>query len=273
MQTINSNTQKDYYLKFIENTFSDWEKLGYCPDAKKINENIGYEYFGITNPHFFTGDLDSDLVLIHLNPKRDLDPKNNVYPKFSAKESGFSKFEEYINYYSNFGKINYGLKSNRKHKSPFDHKQIRFLKPFKLIPLENSDRFLNLENVIDRKLQLELIPFGSNDFNFRKVGLSNLKSYIELILMLILCHNRKYVIFCGTVFRDIFKDYIIEQNRITFKLKKKDGQETKNEFEIVNIIISVNGQNLNCAIAPQFAKQGYPVEEYGLKIKSLYGKF
>jgi len=266
-------TLKNYYLELVEHTFFEWVSMGYCSGAKKINDIIGYEYFGITNPHFFTGDLDSDLVLIHLNPKRDVDSKTNKYPKFSAKESGFSNFEDYINYYSNFGKINYGLKSNRKHKSPFDHKQIRFLKPFNLLPLDNSDRFLNLANVIDKKLQLELIPFGSKDFNFRKVGLSNLKSYIELILMLIVGQKRKYVIFCGTVFRDLLKDYIVEQNRIAFKLKKKDGQETINEFEIINIIISINGQDLICAIAPQFAKQGYPVEEYGLKVKSLYGKF
>ena len=100
---------KNHYLKFIQNTFSDWEKFGYCQDAKKINEIIGYEYFGITNPHFFTGVLDSDFVLIHLNPKRYLDSKNNIYPKYSAKESGFNNFEDYINYYSNFGKINYGF--------------------------------------------------------------------------------------------------------------------------------------------------------------------
>lgn len=264
---------KKEYLKFIENTFSEWATMGYCSDAVKINKNIGDEYFGITNPHFFTGDLDSDLVLIHLNPKRKLDSKTNKYPKFSAKDSGFNNFEDYINYYSNFGKINYGFKSKRKHKSPFDHKQIRFLKPFNLLPLDNSDRFLNLENVIDKKLQLELIPFGSSDFNFRKVGLSNLKSYIDLILMLIDGQKRKYVIFCGAVFRDLLKDYIVEQNRIAFKLKKKDGQETIDEFEIINIKISINGQNLICAIAPQFAKQGYPVGEYGLKVKSLYGKF
>lgn len=59
-----------------------------------MNQNIGCEYFGITNPHFYTGDLDSDLVLIHLNPKRNVDSITNKYPNFSAKDAGFNNFED-----------------------------------------------------------------------------------------------------------------------------------------------------------------------------------
>ena len=34
-----------------------------------------------------------------------------------------------------------------------------------------------------------------------------------------------------------------------------------------------NNSEITACIAPQFAKQGYPVAEYGEKVCELYGKF
>jgi hypothetical protein len=267
------NNKKEEFLRRVKNTFLDWEKLGFCPEAVALNENIGTAYFGITNPHFFTGDLNAELVLIHLNPKRNMDKQTKSYSRYNSAEAGFQSFEHYLNHYINFGKNHYGEDSKRNHKSPFDHKQIRFIRPLEVLPLNSPDKFENLVNVIDKKLQLELIPFGSNDFNFKKIGISNLRPYINTILDMIATAPRKYIIFCGRVFEDLLQDYIIEKNKIVFRLIKKNGQETKDTFEVINLKIQSEGSSFTCCIAPQFAKQGFPVEAYGRKVKEVYGVF
>lgn len=267
------NNEKAAYLSLVKNTFLDWQKSGCCADAIAMNEQIGTEYFGLTNPHFFTGDFEAELVLIHLNPKQSKDKQTNTYPTYHSADLGFHSFEDYLNYYTSFGKNKYGKEGKRNHKSPFDHKQIRFLRPFGLIPLDSSDNYVNLENVIDQKLQLELIPFGSESFNFRKVGSKNLELLIKPMLKLIASSDRKYTLFCGRVFEHVLNDFIVEKNKIEFKLTKKDGSETKNKFEIINLKIQIEDTTITGSIAPQFAKQGYPVEAYGKKIKELYGVF
>jgi hypothetical protein len=271
---------KEIFIELIKQNYDEWEGRGSCLVAEELNKKIGEEYFSTTNPHFFTGDLDSEFVLVHLNPKRDKDPVDGRYQRFLPKDidsapeiGGFSTFSEYINYYTNFGQIKYGINSSRTHKSRFDFKQVRFIRPFNVIPLDNVDKFQDLENVIDRKLQLELIPFGSKDFNFRKIGIENITPFLEPILNLLTSKKRKYVIFCGRVFEDLLNNYVDQKRKITFKLTKNDGEETIDAFEIINLKLLVNGGYLISAIAPQFAKQGYPVGEYGEKIKSLYGTF
>lgn len=259
------------FLLSVEQAFLEWQNIGYCQDARNLNLSIGEEYFCITNPHFFTGNLNAELVLVHLNPKRKKDTVSKSYALTKPMDNGFNTFKDYLFYYQNFGKINYGLNSSRKHKSPFDHKQIRFLQPLNVLPFSKNDVYYNLETVIDSKLQIELIPFGSNNFNYKKIGVNNIIPFIDRILNLIIGSERKYVIFCGAVFNEILTPYTIDKKKHTFKLKKKDGSFTVSTFELINLKLQINNRIIDCTVAPQFAKQGYPVNEYGKKISELYG--
>ena len=200
--------------------------------------------------------------MVHLNPKRNKDLWN--------KECTISSFDEYWDSFAQFGKRNYGIDSTRNHKSPFDHKQIRFLRPFELFPIDNPDKYLNLENVMDRKLQLELVPYGSPDFSYKTIGIENLKPFAERLLSVIDSKKRKYVIFCGKVFQPILKDFIFDQKIHNFKLNKNNGTQTLSDFQVINIKLKTNKGEINACIAPQFAKQGYPEGEYGKKVKELY---
>ena len=58
------------YLKYIQEVLSQLNKKGYCEDAKLLNEKIGNNYFDISSPHFFTGNLNAGLVMVQLNAKR-----------------------------------------------------------------------------------------------------------------------------------------------------------------------------------------------------------
>jgi hypothetical protein len=256
------------YLKILQKNYNDWNLKGYCEEAQKINDKIGTEYFCVSNPHFFTGDLEADLVLVHLNPKRN---KNILTAKYDLEKNPFKTFEDYFQSYRFFGKKHYGIDSPRIHKSPFDKKQIRFIKPLNILPFTNSDIYEDLEIVIDKKLQIELVPFGSNDFDYQKIGLENLEPFIENIINLILSKKRKKVIFCGRVFQQLLAKYIISEKTHEFRLTKKNGDLTRDFYQFIEITVELNGKNFNAIIAPQYAKQGAPIDEYGKKLNKLFG--
>ena len=141
------------------------------------------------------------------------------------------------------------------------------------MPFREGDTYHNLEVVCDNKLQIELIPFGSPNFNYNVVGIENIKPYMQRILNLIFSNDREYVIFCGKVFYNLLKPYSAGSKSYSFKLNKNDGGLTKNDFELTNIQLQYENKSMNAIIAPQFAKQGYPVGQYGQKVKSYYGLF
>ena len=252
------------YQDFMRQTFNEWKEINSCREAVKLNEKLTPKYFDESNPHFFAGDFDAELVLVHLNPKRNKDQW--------GKECSFKNYESYEHFYMKFGNVHYGCEVPI-HKSPFDHKQIRFLKPLGVLPF-TGDKYKDLEIVIDNKLQLELIPYGSPDFNFNKFSNEDLQPFIERLLTVIAAKQRKHIIFCGRVFDKILAPYIIEPSKeYEFKLAKKDGQETINSYSVINIKLKIGTTEFIAAIAPQFALQGCPSTEYGKKICELYGKF
>lgn len=252
------------FKQTVKDNFEDWKNQGYCQAAIDLNKKIGEDYFDTASPQFFTGDIHSKIVLVHLNPKKNQDKWN--------EKCNDADFDAYWERHALFGNKNYGKNSPRTHKSPFDHKQIRFLKPFGILPF-NEDAYHNLEVVVDKKLQLELVPFGSPDFIYQRVGIENLQPFINLLLDTILESKREYIIFCGKIFSKILVNSIVDKKVHSFQLTKNDGKPTISNFEVINVRLKHNNSEIIAAIAPQFAKQGYPVDRYGEKVYELYGKF
>ena len=149
------------FIDFMRKNFEEWKELDVCKASKDLNEKIGYNYFDKSFTQFFVGDFNSKLVMVHLNPKRD----KTCWDKIC----NYDNFEDYFDVYRRFGSHNYGPNTDRSHKSNFDLKQVRFLKGFNYFNFKNNDKFQNLELVKNNKLQLELIPFGSPDFNYKKL--------------------------------------------------------------------------------------------------------
>lgn len=253
------------FKEVVSKNFNEWNTLGYCKEAKELNKNIGVAYFDTANPHFLTGDLDAQVALIQYNPKRD--------EAAWSKRNIFANFQEYWDFYTHFGKNHYGENSARTHKSKFDHKQVRFLKPFNVLPFIEDDVYHNLEISIDQKLQLELVPFGSPNFDYKKIGEENLKPYIDRLIDVLSLTDRKYIIFCGRVFHNLLKKYITEEKTHSFHLEKVDGTTTKRKYSLINIKIKHNNKEITACIAPQFSQQGCPIARYGEKVSSLYGVF
>jgi hypothetical protein len=248
------------FFDYLQKTTNEWINNGVCSDAEILNLEINEHYFDTSNPHFFTGDINAKLVMVQLNPKRE---------KISFSKKATNNFEYFFDYYSNYGKYVYGEKSTKIFKSKFDQKLIRFLRPLDIIDLNDKDIFKNLENVVDQKLQIEFIPFGSPSFDYNIIPSHFLKKYLENILCLISSTQRSCVIFGGRVFSLILSPYIKERKVYRFKLQKTNGEISKNEYEIEKVEIYFEDKSFTAFIAPHFAIQGMPVEAYGRKLKEL----
>jgi len=255
------------FKEYAQKQFDDWRTLGRCTDAVLLNKFISpvEKYFDETNPSFFYGDIQSSIVLIHLNPRRSKADMNGI-------KCNYKNFDEFWDSYVYFGKNKYS-NSNIKSYAKFDLKQIRFLKPFNIIPFKENEQNYNLEIVIDKKLQLDLIPFGSPNFDYSKVGLENIQPFFDRLFELILSANRKYILFCGAVFKEIEIPFVKRKRHHKFKLLKKDGNFTEKEYELINIEIDFKGNIIQFSIAPHYAVQGLPIEKYGEKIAELYKIF
>lgn len=233
--------------------------------ALELSARTGQHFNHNEYPMYFTGKLDASLVLVHLNPKFP----NNHADEFQGT---VKSFERYFFEHEHFGQVHYGISSPRRHRSPFDHKQIRFVKPFGVINFvdeqEPEDRFTNLERVMEEKLQLELIPYSSDNFRAKGFTSAILRPHLERILDVICACRREYVIFCGTVFETFFKDSIVNQQK--FFLSKKDGQTTQYQVRFSNLHFTYKGQVIRAGLAHSFAQQGIPMDAYGEKCRALY---
>lgn len=248
------------FFDYLEKTTKDWINNGVCSDAEILNSEIHEHYFDTSKPHFFTGNINAKLVMVQLNPKRE---------KTDFNKKATNDFEFYLDYYSKYGKYVYGEFSTKSYKSKFDQKLIRFLRPLDIINLNNDDIFSNLENVVDQKLQIEFIPFGSPSFDYNIIPPHFLNKFLENILCLISSSERSCVIFGGRVFSIILSPYITERKVHRFKLQKTNGEISKNEYEIEKVKIYFEDKSFTAFVASHFAIQGMPVEAYGRKLKEI----
>lgn len=260
------------FLEDLEKEYNEFENKGMSKEAVELRNKIGQHLNCNNYPHYFTGNLKADLVFVQLNPYE----KESLEYKYKGDKK-FKNFNEYFNFFSHYGQKQY--RENNNFKSKFDSRQLLFLKQFGVINfvMDNGLYQNNRENLakaVDCKLQLELVPYGSNNFKIKKS--KYLERYISRILNVITEIDRKYVIFCGNVFKDLLKDYIVRNQEYKFKLHKLDGNETKNNCTYFNVIIKYQDKKMKIGIAPTYANQsinGILMEQYGQKCKQFYDEW
>jgi hypothetical protein len=196
----------------------------YILQAKELNNSIGNAFFSEKKPPmYFTGKLEAETVFIMLNPGSYNDECYSFARSHKYKfESSISYYNQYIYEHKNFGKIDYSRKDN------FDLKQASFLYHFKNSGLNLPDFLSDLKNpkllldakeeVLMNKLQLELIPYCSVNFDNlidnKKHALSVIDVFIphiSRILDVIIAHERKFVIFGAQKFAHLFEAYEIKR--------------------------------------------------------------
>lgn len=233
--------------------------------AVRLSEAAGEHLNHNDYPAYFFGDLDAPFVLIHLNPKH----ANNPAPRM-AGEPTIRTFADYFDAFRRFGAHQYGPDSASRHKSPFDHKQIRFIRPFGVIDFAGDTRE-NLRRVVDNKLQLELVPYGSDSFSGSRFPTALLRPQFERLMTTIAAHPRQFVIFCGAVFEKLLPaGTVVEQH--VFRLPKADGTQTKGRVRFANVRIEWNGQTIDAGLAHSWALQGIPMAAYADAIVTRYAR-
>jgi hypothetical protein len=235
--------------------------------ARELKHATGHHFNHNEYPMYFTGKLDAELVLVHLNPKQQ---KNDA--ETYTGHLRWPTFEDYFSYHQYYGRHTYGPQTSRSWKSLFDQKQIRFIQPFGVIDFveerTREDRFTNLEKVIDDKLQLELIPYGSDTFSTKGFTPEILQPHIDRVLEVIGAYPRKYVLFCGRIFEKIFRQHIVDRYEV--KLVKNDGTAMKNTAKFSNLRFDYRGQVLHAGLAYTFAMMGIPMSAYGRMCRERY---
>ena len=241
------------------------------PDAPSgaVGARQRQHFNATTRPQYFTGDLAGRFVLVHLNPVSPADLTGTY------QDERFASTEAYLDWHRHFGRRHYGIDSPREHRSRFDHKQIQFIRPFGDIDLVDErtrdDRFTNLERIIDNKLQLELIPYGSPTFDagpFRRDP-RLLQSHMDRLLQTIVAWPRSHIIFCGAVFEPFLKRYQVGRTQ-RFSLTKRDGTPARSRYRFAQLELRYEEMVVRAGLAHSYAMQGLPAEAYGREISARY---
>lgn len=163
-------------------------------------------------PGNFTGYRSAPTVFVTLNPGQDVAAANKNLKceicKFNIDTSSLSNFiSSYV-----ASRIDFG---NRTKGSAFDVKQARFLQAWigsgikfpPNFPAERKSYPEAKKNILLQKLQLELVPYCSKKFVVNKKTLGKLLPFIETLFTEIFSAERKYVIFAGSIFEQLFELY------------------------------------------------------------------
>jgi hypothetical protein len=249
----------------IEQDLADLRERGRMTAAEALSRQVGRHFNAATMPLYFTGDLAALVVLVHLNPKQADAPDGRWHGPVPS-------VEKYLDDHRHFGRHAYGAESRRTHRSPFDHKQIRFLRPFGVINFVPDDcpgaRYVNLERIIDDKAQLEVVPYGSDTFKLDGSAVEALEPHFRRLLDVICAVERRYVLFCGTVFDTLLAPHIVRRHQ--FRLTKNDGTISASRYRFANVELPYQGRTLRAGLASSFAIQGIPMAAYGAECAARY---
>lgn len=257
-------------LSGMKRDFDEFRSTGKIERAKLLTQKTGMHVNHNEYPEYFFGNLGAKFVLVHLNPKQEDNTDTHYTGEFKYED-----FTDYVIYHQQFGENNYAEAIKNRRKSMFDTKQIHFIKPFNVLDLDHEDEFINLQRVIDNKLQLELIPFGSSSFKTDLMTHDALQPYVELLLDTITKADRDYVIFCGKVFEKLLENHTQEKKDYEFNLVKTDGSLSKNKARFSRLVLNHKGCQIQAGIAHSFAQQGLTgaiMEDYGKKCYELYSQ-
>jgi len=260
------------YKRLLDDIQADVDEFlatGEVTRARELARQTGQHLNHNEWPLFFTGDLDASFVLIHLNPKH----ADNTAPRALNPSERFPSWEEYFYFHRHFGARTYGPKGIRRPPiSRFDQKQIRFLQPFGTIDFVEQrtpeDRWTNLERVVDRKLQMELVPYGSANFSTTAFRSELLEGDFERLLSVLSAAPRDYIFFCGQVFEPLLRRRIVEEHQ--FHLLKKDGSREVNRSRFANVRIPYNDGFIAAGLAHSWPRQGIPITSYAEECRKRY---
>ena len=128
-----------------------------------------------------------------------------------------------------------------------------------------------MRRVVDCKLQLELIPYGSADFNAGAFGMASIRPHFERILRVVATCHRDFVVFCGKVFTPILKEFVVGDPH-RFNLLKKGDVPERLTSSFANIEIPYGDRVIRAGWCPSWARKGLPMTAYAREVVARYAR-
>lgn len=215
---------------------------------------------------YFVGDPDAEVVMVQLNARCDA---NKIDQKLNLD---YDTFDEHYNFFRNFGTIKYGANAKKKHDPKFDKKVALLFEASEIMHFSTAGEheLSKVEYVMNKKFQIELVPYGSPKFKTNKMPLDLMQKYMDQTLELISLKKRKVIIFGGGIFHDILKkgNYYKGWQAYREPLEKKDGSKGSSG-NIIKGLINYKGQIMETYVLSTFPKQGLNQESYGKFLKKV----
>jgi hypothetical protein len=233
--------------------------------AIKLASETGQDFNTTAEPQYFVGDLASPVVIVQLNPG----PTHGaVQPEPSATVG------DYLDRMSRFGAEHYGPGLPKWH-SRFDDKQIQFFRPFDVFEFEPDEagedaRQRNRALVLDAKLQLELIPYGSPQFRLGRKGRDLLDQHFERLMDTIAAAPRTLVIFTGVDIAALVKPYIVAGEDHRFRVMNQHGSPMRSRSRFAHLSIPYRNRTIDAWWAPSYPRQGLPMHGYGAECAARF---
>jgi hypothetical protein len=256
----------DRLLGEMRADIAELHSLRQIPRAKDLSERSGFHFNDNTYPVFFTGDLRSRLVLVHPNPQQAENTADHYEGEFQ-----YANFDDYLEQHRRYGHYHWEL--GTENPTPFDHKQIRFLRHWGVIDVVESEsrdeQRINLARAFDQRLQLELIPYGSPTFPTEGFPRDVIAPHYQRLLRVITSYPRDYVVLGGAVFDKLLEPYIVNREDHRFRLPTSSGT-SRIEYRFSNLLLEFDGKAVPVGLAPHFTNPGVPMDAYGQTCHELY---
>lgn len=197
-------------------------------------------------PMHFSGNLDSKIVFIELNPGY-----GDMYPKISNNSlimKGFSNFPEqkitdlktYIEYFKSLGLFKAENREKEgKGVSSFDQKQWHFFHGIELLRLTGIEpNHADTKKIRSEILQLEIVPFMSKRFDFKYFEEKYISERIVKIKEIINACKRDYIFITGNDGNTLNSFDIKKLNQYTVegrKYKVKLGYKNYNGAKLFSL--------------------------------------
>ena len=260
-------------LTAIKNDLECLYTLDFLKSAQKLNEILNKPFFSDKKPPmYFTGKFDAKTVFVMLNPGSNIDEFFSFERSQKKKYESLDSYnEKYLFDHINYGKIDYLRKDN------FDLKQASFLYEFENSGLDLPDFFSDFGNkklqldakeaVLMNKLQLELIPYCSVNFDNiidnRKQANDVIEAFIphiNRVLDAIISFERKYVIFGAQKFAFLLEAYEFKRPGTVVFSKRQTAliKDLKNQVSWQTVSIKHNSKIINGIIPNSFPRRELP---------------
>lgn len=226
-------------------------------------------------PQHFVGDRNAKTVFVQLNPGQAVALADKAFRCLTLDFDKTSK-ETFIESYID-AKTKYGEKDKERPVS-FDVKQAAFLKYFEdsgidipaAFPEDKSKELQATENILMQKCQLELVPYCSATFSVNKKNMTFLQPYLETLIDEIFRIERKYVIFGGAIFADLFDKMNCEDIKVSVRGELKIKTRVQKRCTVQIAEITKGRKTINAVLARTFPRQDIG---RAYDVMAEYGKF